>query len=60
MGEVVEFPKQEQMVELLSCLGCENPSFYIHTNGIIECENCNHIIGTVDEVLDHILKLQKT
>lgn len=63
MGDIVPFPKKDvdtEEVELLSCSHCETPSFYIHTDGTVECDNCNHVIGTVYELLDYLNNLQDT
>lgn len=59
MGQVVQFPEKEKMVELVTCSECQNHSFIIHTDMTVECSECRNITGHLDEILEAILDLKR-
>lgn len=55
MGDILQFPEKEKVVELLTCSECESGAFHIHVNLRVECSTCHHITGNLDEILDFLL-----
>lgn len=51
MGDVIQFPRKESFLELFSCANCGNVTVFIHLTGHVECEECEQIIGTLEELL---------